>query len=96
MTGFIFTTPNLPLRKGGNTHRCVKCSGLIYIDIVHIHNITPHIIPQFECGEYLGILCRVMPIPPNIVMDLNNVMYSNDNKHPSYLMMYVSVINPWR
>ena len=29
---------------------------------------------QFECGEYLGILRKILSVPQNIVMNLNNVM----------------------
>ena len=37
-----------------------------------IFPVFPHI--QTECGEYLGILCEILLVPQNIVMDLNNVM----------------------
>ena len=31
----------------------------------------PHI--HFECGEYLGILCGILSVPHNIVMDVKYV-----------------------
>ena len=32
----------------------------------------PHI--QTGCGKYSGILCGILSVPQNIVMDLNNMM----------------------
>ena len=32
---------------------------------------------QFECGKYLRILCGILSILRNIVMDMNNVMFQS-------------------
>ena len=50
----------------------------------NILQTNPHI--QTECGEYY-VVCRVLSIPHNIVMDLNNVMVVDlvINYKPSYL-----------
>ena len=47
-----------------------------------IENI-PHNIPKYsyilcDCGIYSGILCGIMSVSHNIVMNLNNVMHSED------------------
>lgn len=44
------------------------------------HNISHNIYPniphtQFEYEEYMEILCGILLVPSNIVMDLNNVMF---------------------
>ena len=52
---------------------------VIFLDIPRI---------QFECGEYPGILCGIVLVPQNIIMDLNNVMHAYkpvDKKYLSFL-----------
>ena len=38
---------------------------VVFLDIFHI---------QIECEEYLGILCGILSVPHNNVMDFNDVM----------------------
>ena len=38
---------------------------VVFLDILHI---------QIECEEYLGILCGILSVPHNNVMDFNDVM----------------------
>ena len=46
------------------------------LTIVHtIFPDIPHIQSSIECGEYPKILCEILSIPHNNVMDLNNIMY---------------------
>lgn len=40
---------------------------------------------QSECGEYPSILCGILPVPHNIVMDLDNVMYAYKLVDKEYL-----------
>ena len=35
----------------------------------------PHI--QFKRGDYSRILCEILSVPQNIVMEMNNVVYHN-------------------
>ena len=35
--------------------------------------------------EYMEILCGIMSVPHNVVMDVNNVMYNNDFEQVSLL-----------
>ena len=49
---------------------------LVFLDIPHI---------QSKCGEYPKILCGILLVPQNIVMDLNKVMVLQENMIFYYL-----------
>ena len=55
----------------------LTCFHVIFLDIPH---------SQFECGDYLGILRKIMSVPYNTIMDLNNIMHIQDYT----LMIFVS------
>jgi hypothetical protein len=63
------------------------------LTIVHgIFLNTPHI--QYECWEYPEILCGILSIPQNIIMDLNNIMiiewyeswYEKNKRTPKHIL----------
>jgi hypothetical protein len=41
---------------------------IIVFDVSHI---------QTECGKYQGIVCGILSVPQNTIMDPNNVMLTN-------------------
>ena len=39
-------------------------------------NISKYFVMQTECGKKLKLFCKIMSVPHNIVIDMNNTMSS--------------------
>jgi len=56
----------------------IQSNDIILHNIIHIHiHIISHILFtfKFECGEYRRIICEILLVPHDTVMDLNDAMY---------------------